>query len=146
MTTETIADRLAIGAPAVGVDESARPAVASRKTVRSQPAVGKAVGKVGDLAALFWADLRSAWWTPSSLPTLARAWADRMPDRDRVPGGNAVLYRGWVVYNHTLALLVPALVLALVGVLTPLVWAARHPARLALTGLIATASVALIVK
>jgi hypothetical protein len=54
-----------------------------------------------------------------------------------VPGGSDLLYRGWVVYNHTLALAVPALALALVGALTPAVWIARHPARLTLFLLIA---------
>jgi hypothetical protein len=48
-----------------------------------------------------------------------------------------VLYGGWVVYNHTVALAVPAVAVALVGALTPLVWVAQHPARLILAALIA---------
>jgi hypothetical protein len=104
------------------------------------------VRKVNEYGAIMWADLRSAWWTPASLPTLQRAWAERLPDRERVPGDSAVLYGGWVVYNHTVALVVPAVALVVVGALTPLVWAARHPARLALLAVPATAMVALIVK
>lgn len=90
------------------------------------------VDKIRDRVAVGVEDLRSAWWTPAALPTVQQAWAGRIPDRDTVPGGNAVLYAGWVVYNHTLGLAVPAVAVALVGLLTPLVWAARHPARLAL--------------
>ncbi len=85
------------------------------------------------------ADVGSAWWLPASLPTLSAAWADRVPDRSRVPGDNAVLYRGWVGYNHTVGLAAPAVALAVVGVLAPLVWIARHPARLLLTAAIVAA-------
>lgn len=84
------------------------------------------------------AEARAWWWTPESLPTLSRAWQERMPDRGRVPGGNPVLYGAWVVYNHA-ALIVPAAALAVVGVLTVAVWVARHPARLALAAALATA-------
>lgn len=79
-----------------------------------------------------WTDLRDAWFMPESLPTLRDAWADRIPDRDLVPGSNAVLYAGWVAYNHSIGLAVPLLALAVVGVLTPILWIARHPARLLL--------------
>lgn len=86
-----------------------------------------------------WADLRDAWWTPASLPTLRTAWTERMPDRDRVPGDNSVLYAGWVAYNWTVGLAVPLAALAVVGTLTPLLWIARHPARLLLAAVITTA-------
>jgi len=90
-----------------------------------------------------WADLRDAWWTPASLPTFQTAWAERMPDRDTVPGNNTALYYSWVAYNHTVGLAVPATVILLVGALTPLVWLARHPARLLLAAVITTALIAL---
>jgi hypothetical protein len=86
-----------------------------------------------------WADLRDAWWTPASLPTFRTAWAERIPDRDRVPGGNAALYHGWTVYNHTIGLAAPLAALLIVGTLTPLLWIARHPARLLLAAVITTA-------
>lgn len=90
-----------------------------------------------------WSDLRDAWWTPAALPTFQTAWAERMPDRERVPGSNSLLYAGWVVYNHTIGLAVPLIGLAVVGVLTPILWIARHPARLLLAAVITTALVAL---
>ncbi|MGI5247625.1 hypothetical protein [Dactylosporangium sp. CA-139066] len=89
------------------------------------------------------ADLRDAWWTPAALPTFSTAWAERMPDRDRVPGGNTALYAGWIAYNHTVGLAVPLAALAVVGVLTPLLWIARHPARLLLAAVITTALIAI---
>lgn len=89
------------------------------------------------------ADLRDAWFMPASLPTLKTAWVERMPDRDTVPGSNAALYASWVFYNHTVGFAVPLLALALVGTLTPLLWIARHPARLLLTAVITTALYAL---
>jgi hypothetical protein len=91
-------------------------------------------------------DLRDAWFMPASLPTFQIAWAERMPDRDRVPGSNAVLYAGWVAWNHTVGLAIPLAVLAIVGVLTPLVWIARHPARFLLTAVIGTALYALTLR
>jgi hypothetical protein len=66
-----------------------------------------------------------------------------MPDRDRVPGDNSVLYAGWVAYNWTVGLAVPLAALAVVGTLTPLLWIARHPARLLLAAVITTALYAL---
>lgn len=89
-------------------------------------------GKVWSWVALLWADVRSAWWAPESLPTVQRAWADRIPNRERVPGNSNPLYRAWVIYNHTVGLLVPLAATAAVGCLTPAVWVARHPARLLL--------------
>jgi hypothetical protein len=85
------------------------------------------------------AEARSWWWTPTSLPTLSRVWAERMPDRDKVPGDNAVLYGAWVGYSHTVGLVVPTVALALVGVLTVVAWIARHPARLAVASALAAA-------
>jgi RES domain-containing protein len=84
-----------------------------------------------------WQDLRDAWFMPASLPTFSTAWAERMPDRDTVPGSNAALYAGWVLYNHSVGLLIPAVALAVVGTLTVLLWIARHPARAALAVLLA---------
>jgi hypothetical protein len=140
----TLSDAFAAAVPdgnaAAAID---KPRVHARMRAREYRSLS-VVRKIGEAGQLAVADLRAAWWTPTSLPTLARAWADRMPDRERVPCGNAVLYRGWVAYNHTVALAVPAVVLAVVGVLTPAVWAARHPARLVLTAVIVTAFTALI--
>ena len=90
-----------------------------------------------------WSDLRDAWWTPAALPTFQQAWAERMPDRDRVPGNNSALYALWVGYNHSIGLAVPLAAVLLVGALTPLLWIARHPARLALFLIISTALYAL---
>lgn len=102
------------------------------------------LSKTRYIASTVWADIRSAWWWPQSLPTFRQAWAERFPDRERVPGGNALLYGGWTAYNHTLGLLLPAVAVVIVGAATGLVWAARHPARLLLTGLITTALIGLI--
>jgi hypothetical protein len=90
-----------------------------------------------------WADLRDAWWTPASLPTWRIAWAERMPDRDRVPGNNSALYAGWVAWNHTIGLAVPLAAIAVVGALAPLLWIVRHPARFLLAAIITTALYAL---
>ncbi len=103
---------------------------------------GTSVPRVTARLKTIGADVVSAWWLPASLPTLSAAWADRTPDRSRVPGDNTVLYRGWLVYNHTVGLAVPAAALAVVGVLTPLVWVARHPARLLLAAAVVAAFVA----
>ena len=98
---------------------------------------------IRNAAATAWADLRSAWWMPDSIPTISRAWAERNPDMDRVPGGSPALYTAWRIYSHTVGLAVPALAAAVVGALTPLVWAARHPARLAVTVIVAIALAAI---
>ncbi len=90
------------------------------------------VHSVTNRLKVVWADLVSAWWLPATIPPLTRAWADRFPDRSRVPADNELLYRGWVVYNHTVGLAVPAVALLVVAVLTPAVWVFRHPARLLL--------------
>lgn len=106
---------------------------------------GLSVPRVTAAFKVVGADLRESWWVPPSLPTVARAWSERFPDRDRVPGDHVALYCAWLVYNHTIGLLVPALALALVGVLTPLVWVARHPARLLLTAVVVVPVVATLV-
>lgn len=121
--------------------EKARAHVHARARVRSLPVTVK----IRDVFRLVWADVRSAWWTPASLPTLTAAWAERMPDRESVPGGNALLYGGWVVYNHTLRLALTAAALVVVGALTAVVWMAQHPARLVLFTIVATATAALII-
>lgn len=94
-------------------------------------------------AATTQADLRSAWWTPASLPTLTHAWNTRHPDPTRVPGGNPLIATAWSAYNHTIGLGIVLVALTVVALITPLVWAARHPARLALTVVVTTALVAL---
>jgi hypothetical protein len=133
----TISD--AFAAPAVAATPSGKPAAASESAqvharMRARgyrsPAVMR---KIVDVARLIWADICSAWWTPASLSTLAAAWADRIPDREKVPGGNGLLYGGWLAYNHTLRLAFTALVLAGVGGLSLFGWIAQHPARLVLT-------------
>jgi RES domain-containing protein len=82
------------------------------------------------------ADVRTSWWTPQSLPTVRQAWNGRIPDPDRVPGGHRGLRVAWLAYNSTAGVAIPAVVALIVGALTALVWAARHPARLLLTVLI----------
>lgn len=93
-----------------------------------------------------WSDLREAWWTPAALPTFQTAWAQRMPDRDRIPGNSNTLYWGWAVYNHTVGLAVPLAAVVLVGVITPILWIVAHPARLLLAAVIITALVGLAVN
>lgn len=77
-------------------------------------------------------DIRDAWWIPQSLPTMRQAWGERFPNRGRVPGGSEVLYKLWTAYAHTVGLIVPAVALGAIGLLTPIVWVARHPARMGL--------------
>jgi hypothetical protein len=139
--TVTVSDAIPVVETVVVAPES--PVAAAERTgaharMRARdyrsPAV---VGKVKALAAVVVVDLRSAWWTPASLPTVQRAWAQRVPDRERVPGNNPLLYGGWVTYNHTVGLLLPAVAMAAVGLLTLLVWVSQHPARLALAAAVA---------
>jgi hypothetical protein len=132
----TLSDAIGGGMPPrqseISID-SARVGSGPRASVEVTERDGKISAGLKGWAASFAADVREAWWAPASLPTVQRAWANRMPDRDRVPGGNALLYGGWVGYNHTLGLAVPALATAVIGLLSMLVWAATHPARLVLT-------------
>ncbi len=60
---------------------------------------------------------------------LAELWAGRVPDRDRVPGGNAVLWLSWAVYNH--------LYLGVAAPLYVLFFALAHPARFVLAAAVA---------
>jgi hypothetical protein len=122
----------------VGVVEEARPHARMRTR-------GTSVLRVTAGFKVMWFDLRDCWWTPASWPTLQRAWAERMPDRDAVPGDNTALYRGWVAYNHTVGLLVPLVGLLVVGLVTPALWMARHPARLLLAAAVAAPFVAALV-
>src|SRR5688572_4808460 len=96
------------------------------------------VQRVTAAGKVMWSDLRRSWWLPSSLPTVHRAWAERNPDRSRVPGNSDALYWTWLVYNHLVALPAVAAVTVLLGVLTPTVWILRHPGRLLLATAIAT--------
>lgn len=102
-------------------------------------AQGTSLHSVTNHLKVIGAGVASAWWLPDTIPTLAEAWGGRVPDRSRVPADNEVLYRAWVVYNHTIGLAVPAVALLLVGVLTPAVWVARHPARLLLAAALGAA-------
>lgn len=131
------------------VAAAAGPATPAERTERARPharmrALGYGSRSVLVNSFVGWgrqagADLRDAWFMPASLPTFQRAWAERMPDRDTVPGSNGALYAGWVLYNHTVGLAIPTVALALVGAITPLLWIARHPARLALFLIITSA-------
>jgi hypothetical protein len=142
----TVSEAFAVPDAPAGQGSAAAPAAAPA-TPRSPawarsllPGAGRARAALDTVAA----DFRRSWWMPASLPTIGQAWARRTPDRTRVPGGNGALYAGWVVFNHSVGLLVPALALALVGVVTPLVWVAGHPARLALAALVAVPLVVMI--
>lgn len=129
----------AFAAPAVAADVAAAP-VTLQKRAQAGPrarAQGPSVPRVTAAAKVMWADLRESWWLPASVPTVAKAWSQRWPDRERVPGGSDVLYTAWAVYNHTLMLPVVALLNLAVGVLTPVVWVLLNPARLALLALVA---------
>ncbi len=121
-----------LGKPQVAGEDAA--AVQARG--RASLATTAGDGKVIRAAKVVWSDVRDSWWLPASVPTVAKAWSERWPDRDRVPGGSEVLYTAWAAYNFA-ALLPVALFNLLVGVLTPLMFVLRHPARLALALLIA---------
>jgi hypothetical protein len=132
----TISDAFPVDAAAavpaaapVSFKQEARPHVRMRTRSTSVPRVTAA-------AKVMWSDLRESWWLPESVPTVVEAWQTRWPDRDTVPGNSEVLYTAWSVYNHTLALPAVAVLNLLVGVLTPLVFVLRHPARLALALLV----------
>ena len=114
----------------VRLEKKARPHVRMRAQDASVPRVTAA-------AKVMWSDLLESWWLPGSIPTVAKAWSDRFPERDRVPGGSDALWMAWAVYNHAVMLPVVALLNVAVGVLTPLVWALLNPVRLALLLLIA---------
>lgn len=144
----TFSDVLAVDVAAA--DVAAAPAAQSdRARVRARVARARVsprsvlVNSFAGWGRQTWTDLRDAWFMPASLPTFRTAWLERMPDRDRVPGSNAALYAGWVAYNHTVGLVIPAVALAVVGLITPLLWIVRHPARLLLTAVIVTALYAL---
>jgi hypothetical protein len=102
------------------------------------------VPRVTAFRCAVWADLRAAWWLPSSIPTVRRAWAQRVPDRDRVPGNSDLLYNGWLVWNHTIGLAVPVAATVIAGILAPLVFIAAHPARFALAALLVSTLIAAI--
>ncbi len=134
--TATVGDAFAAAdvaaAPDAAVERAGVGTRARARGYRSLPVLATVKGWVG----VWWADLRSAWFAPASLPTLQRAWAERIPDRDRVPGGNPVLYGGWVGWNHAALVLVTA-ALVVVAALTVTVWTFRHPARALLAAAIA---------
>lgn len=109
----------------------------------SRTVIGKRVVENLRLAG---ADLREAWWMPASMPTWNQAWADRKPDIERVPGRHRGVWLAWCAYSHTVGLLVPIVGLVLVGAVTPVLWAARHPARFALLTVLVTSTVALAVR
>ncbi len=119
------------GRPEIVV-ENAGPAQARG---RASVATTEGDGKVVRVAKVMWADLCDSWWLPASVPTVVEAWRDCEPDLDRVPGGSELLRTAWMAYNY--AALVPvALFNLLVGVLTPVLFVLRHPARLALALLV----------
>ncbi len=142
----TISDAFPVDAAAampaaapVRLEREARPHVRTRAQEPS-------VHRVTAAARVMWADLQAAWWLPESIPTVEEAWADRFPDRDRVPGNSDLLWRGWVVWNHTIGVAAPLLAAAVGGLLAPAVFVLRHPARfgllLAITAVFAAAIVA----
>lgn len=95
------------------------PAVARRFKVRL-PAV-PAMNVVKPALSAARSDLANAWVWRGSPPTLADLWANRVPDREAVPGQNRALWTAWIVFNH-LALIWTALLAV------PL-WVLQHPAR-----------------
>lgn len=143
----TVSDAFAAANPAAAVDGMRKPSpgrAGARARVHTRgyrsPAV---VGKVRGWSATAWVDLRSSWWTPASLPTLSQVWAERNPSLDRVPARHRGLWLAWRAYAHVVPPLVVLMVTGLLGVLTPLVWVARHPARLLLA--LALAGAALLI-
>ncbi len=116
--------------------EKARAGSGPRANIASRSVMVNTFGLWG---AQTWSDLHDAWWMPAALPTFQTAWAERWPDRDRVPGNNTALYVGWAAYNLSVGLIIPTVAVLLVGAITPILWIARHPARLALFLIIAAA-------
>lgn len=133
----TISDAFVVDVAAAAPSNGHRVSLAKAGAPARMRARTRSVLRVTSWIKTIWADLRSAWWVPASLPTVRRAWAERMPDRVKVPGDSRLLYGAWVVYGHTVGLAVPAVAVAVVGVLTVAVWIARHPARLILAAAIA---------
>lgn len=95
------------------------------------------VPRVTAAAKVMWSDLRGSWWLPASVPTVARAWAQRWPDRDRVPGNSEPLYVAWAVWNLAIALPAAVLATAVAGLLAPALFVLSHPARAAFAALLA---------
>ncbi len=129
----------AFAAPVAAADVAAAP-VRLEKKAQAGPrarAQGTSVPWVTAAAKVVWSDLRESWWLPASVPTVVKAWADRFPERDRVPGGSDALWMAWAVYNHAVMLPVVALMNLTVGLVTPVVWVLLNPARLALLLLVA---------
>lgn len=138
----TLSDAFAGGAAAAVVrGGTAKTAGGARAHARMRTR-GPIVRRVTAWLNIMWADLRDCWWLPASIPPLRKAWAERVPDLSRVPGENPALHRAWVVYNHTLGLLAPAVAVGIVAALTPAVWIVLHPARLGLALLLLTPLVA----
>lgn len=138
----TLSDVYAVPGAAAGA--AAAPVMLKKKAgagprARAQ---GASVPRVTTAAKVVWADLRESWWLPESIPTVVDMWRDRTPDVDRVPGGSELLHRAWSVYNVAVALPVVALLNLLVGVLTPVVFVLRHPARFLLAALVVAPIVA----
>jgi hypothetical protein len=124
------------GSPEVGVDSDEPVRTRGRATIAVTERNGnRLVAKVRGFFARTGDDLADAWWTPESLPAI---------ERDRVPGGNAVLYGGWVAYQHAVAIPAVAVIHAAVGVLNIALWLVLHPARLLLASIVFAAAVALI--
>lgn len=124
-----------------GAGTRARARAKAMVTVRNDQWVARArdwmVESVGEY--------RHWWWTPQSLPTITRAWRDRLPPHDRVPGGHKILYGAWVGWNHTIGLAVPVAAAALVGVISTVAWMLAHPARGLLTLTLLAAALAALV-
>lgn len=136
-------DVAAAEVPAPPSAEGQRARAHARMRAREYPSPSVMVNTLVGWGRQAGADLRGAWFMPASLPTFQTAWTERMPDRERVPGDNGALYAGWIAYNHSVGLLIPAVALAVVGLLTAVLWIARHPARLLLAAVITTALIAL---
>ncbi len=114
-----------VPAPAVAGPRPSRSASAGPRAARWSAVTARLVAFTRTAAA----DLRGAWWWRGVPPTLAQLWAARVPDRGRVPGGNAVLWVSWAAYNH--------LYLAVSAPLYVLFFALAHPARFVLAAALA---------
>jgi hypothetical protein len=131
--------------PVVEVDSDEPARTRGRASVAVTDSDGnRLVAWVRSTAAGYAADLREAWFWPTAVPTLQRAWAGRYPDRKTVPGESAWLYYPWIFYNHAIGLPLVTAAYALIGVLTPMVWVFLHPARGLLFLTVAAAAAALI--
>lgn len=128
-------------APAGVIDSNSAQAegAGTRGRVRARVAAtdsdGKVFAGVKSAGAAVASDLRHAWLWHGTPPTLADLWTRRIPDLEKVPGQNRVLWSAWLAHNHIALVLTAPAYMAL--------WIVQHPAYLLLTALVTAPLIAL---